>query len=223
MMYSTVTGSMLGFYLLAAVAIFASLRVITRANPVHALLNMVVSLLAIAGVFFSIGAPFAGALEIIVYAGAIMVLFVFVVMMLNLGSQNELQENSWMTSSAWAVPVGLAFIIGLTVVSMIGMGQAHNETLDITQAALIGVQTVSAKMIGGKLFTEYLLLVEIAGFLLLAGLVAAYHLARRALDDENVSHSAEFANELTATPSLTMGQTNEQVPVAVSPRQEERA
>ncbi len=227
MMDSTVTGSMIGFYLLAAVAIIASLRVITRANPVHALLNMVVSLLAIAGVFFSIGAPFAGALEIIVYAGAIMVLFVFVVMMLNLGTQNTLQEKSWMTSSAWAVPMGLAFIIALTIVSMIGMGQAHHEMLnnmpvDVVQAALIGVQTVSAKMIGGKLFTEYLLLVEIAGFLLLGGLVAAYHLARRALDDEIVSHSTEFASELVATPSLTMAHSsNEQVPVAVRPRQEE--
>ncbi len=58
---------------------------ITHTNPVHALLYLIISLLAISGVFFSLGAYFAGALEIIVYAGAIMVLFVFVVMMLNLG------------------------------------------------------------------------------------------------------------------------------------------
>ncbi len=191
-----ITGSMIGFYLLAFVAIIASLRVITRANPVHALLNMIVSLLAVAGVFFAIGAPFAGALEIIVYAGAIMVLFVFVVMMLNLGAQNMALEESWLTSSAWAVPVGLAFIIGLVVATMIGMDYGHRgEVVAVAHgspltAAWIGVETVSAKMIGGKLFTEYLLLVEIAGFLLLAGLVAAYHLARRSLDDENDSHNS---------------------------------
>ena len=78
-----ITGATIGFYLLAIVAILASLRVITRTNPVHALLNLIVSLLAVAGIFFIVGSPFAGALEVIVYAGAIMVLFVFVVMMLN--------------------------------------------------------------------------------------------------------------------------------------------
>lgn len=187
------SGSILGFYLLALVAIVASIRVITRANPVHALLNMIVSLLAIAGVFFAIGAPFAGALEIIVYAGAIMVLFVFVVMMLNLGTQNIAEESSWLTSSAWAVPFGLTVIIGLIVVSMIGMNATPSHDVTVAQSALLGLQTVSAKMIGGKLFTEYLLLVEIAGFLLLAGLVAAYHLARRAIDDENDTHSSEVA------------------------------
>lgn len=196
-----ITGSMIGFYLLAIVAIIASLRVITRANPVHALLNMIVSLLAVAGVFFAIGAPFAGALEIIVYAGAIMVLFVFVVMMLNLGAQNMALEESWLTSSAWAVPVGLAFIIGLVVATMIGMDYGHRgDVVAVAHgapltAAWIGVETVSAKMIGGKLFTEYLLLVEIAGFLLLAGLVAAYHLARRSLDDENDSHNSLMSDK----------------------------
>ena len=103
-----ISGATIGFYLLAIVAILASLRVITRTNPVHALLNMIVTLLALSGIFFALGAPFAGALEIIVYAGAIMVLFVFVVMMLNLGTQSTLEEESWLASSAWAVPAGLA-------------------------------------------------------------------------------------------------------------------
>ena len=73
------------FYLAAGVAVASTVMVITGTNPVHALLNLIVSLLAVACTFFALGAPFAGALEIIVYAGAIMVLFVFVVMMLNLG------------------------------------------------------------------------------------------------------------------------------------------
>ncbi|WP_016587074.1 NADH-quinone oxidoreductase subunit J, partial [Yersinia pestis] len=72
------------FYIAALVAVVATIRVITHTNPVHALLYLIISLLAISAVFFSLGAYFAGALEIIVYAGAIMVLFVFVVMMLNL-------------------------------------------------------------------------------------------------------------------------------------------
>lgn len=192
-----ITGATIGFYLLAIVAILASLRVITRTNPVHALLNMIVTLLALSGIFFALGAPFAGALEIIVYAGAIMVLFVFVVMMLNLGIQSTLEEESWLSSSAWAVPTGLAFIVGLTLFSLIGMKHGFEGMMP----AFIGVEPVTAKMIGAKLFTEYLLLVEIAGFLLLAGLVAAYHLAKSALDDENESHNSELGN--TVQPALT--------------------
>ncbi len=192
-----ITGATIGFYLLAIVAILASLRVITRTNPVHALLNMIVTLLALSGIFFALGAPFAGALEIIVYAGAIMVLFVFVVMMLNLGTQSTLEEESWLSSSAWAVPAGLAFIVGLTLFSLIGMKHGFEGIMP----AFIGVEPVTAKMIGAKLFTEYLLLVEIAGFLLLAGLVAAYHLAKSALDDENESHNSELGN--TIQPALT--------------------
>ena len=192
-----ITGATIGFYLLAIVAILASLRVITRTNPVHALLNMIVTLLALSGIFFALGAPFAGALEIIVYAGASMVLFVFVVMMLNLGTQSTLEEESWLSSSAWAVPAGLAFIVGLTLFSLIGMKHGFEGMMP----AFIGVEPVTAKMIGAKLFTEYLLLVEIAGFLLLAGLVAAYHLAKSALDDENESHNSELGN--TVQPALT--------------------
>ncbi|CAK0756604.1 NADH dehydrogenase I subunit J [Gammaproteobacteria bacterium] len=68
------------FYLTAAIAIFSTARVITGTHPVHALLHLVVSLLAVAMIFMMLGAPFAAMLEIIIYAGAIMVLFVFVVM-----------------------------------------------------------------------------------------------------------------------------------------------
>lgn len=184
-----ILGSTIGFYALALVAIIASLRVIIHSNPVHALLSMIVSLLAVAGVFFSLGAPFAGALEIIVYAGAILVLFVFVVMMLNLGMQNEIQEKSWLDAKTWAVPVGLAFIIGLVLINMITL-EPHlaNGQIAHTATSWIGVESVTAKMVGTKLFTEYLLIVEIAGFLLLGALVAAYHLARKAISDENLDH-----------------------------------
>src|SRR5690606_39692838 len=81
------------FYISAAIAVLATLRVVTNDNPVHALLYLIVSLLAVAAIYFTLGAPFAGVLEIIVYAGAIMVLFVFVVMMLNLGDRTILQEH----------------------------------------------------------------------------------------------------------------------------------
>ena len=77
------------FYISGAVALAATLMVVTRTNAVHAALYLLVSLLAVALVFFSLGAPFVAALEIVVYAGAIMVLFVFVIMMLNIGPAGD--------------------------------------------------------------------------------------------------------------------------------------
>ena len=148
-------GGVVGFYVLSLVAIWASLRVVTHANAVHAILSMIVSLLAVAGIFFILGAPFAGILEIIVYAGAILVLFVFVIMMLNLGTDTT-EEKTWLTANAWAMPVCLMMIVGAVLIGFIGYG------------------------------TD---LVEVAAFLLLGALVAAYHLGKKALDDENISHS----------------------------------
>ena len=75
------------FYVAGAVAILSTALMITRLHAVHALLYLIVSLLAVSVVFYTLGAPFIAALEVIIYAGAIMVLFVFVVMLLNLGEQ----------------------------------------------------------------------------------------------------------------------------------------
>ena len=180
-----------GFYSLAAVAIFASLRVVTQANPVHAILSMIVSLLAIAGIFFILGAPFAGALEIVVYAGAIMVLFVFVIMMLNLGMRNDEREERWLDAGTWAVPTGLTIVIAVVLYAMIGLN--HNE------AAVIGGSTISAKAVGTVLFTKYIMLIEVAALLLLAALVAAYHLGKESIDDEIIGNDSLARNPNVAS------------------------
>lgn len=189
-MMSLLSVDAIGFYALALVALIASLRVITHSNPVHAILSLIVSLLAVAGIFFVLGAPFAGVLEIIVYAGAILVLFVFVIMMLNLGSDNQAQEKSWLSSQVWAVPICLMLIIATVLVALVvGSGERLGH---------LSHSTIDAKLVGESLFTQYLLLVEVAAFLLLGALVAAYHLGKKALDDENVSHTQERVDELNA-------------------------
>lgn len=189
-MMSLLSADVIGFYALALVALVASLRVITHSNPVHAILSLIVSLLAVAGIFFVLGAPFAGVLEIIVYAGAILVLFVFVIMMLNLGSDNQAQEKSWLSSQVWAVPICLMLIIATVLVALVvGSGERLGH---------LSHSTIDAKLVGESLFTQYLLLVEVAAFLLLGALVAAYHLGKKALDDENVSHTQERVDELNA-------------------------
>ncbi|WP_439888542.1 NADH-quinone oxidoreductase subunit J [Pseudomonas sp. MBLB4123] len=159
----------LAFYFAAGVALIATLRVVTGTNPVHALLYLIISLLAVAMVFFSLGAPFAGALEIIVYAGAIMVLFVFVVMMLNLGAAAVEQERHWLTPGIWFGPSLLCALL---------LGQLLYVLFTVPSGALIGQVTVEAKTVGISLFGPYLLAVELASMLLLAALVAAYHLGR---------------------------------------------
>src|SRR5919198_2270292 len=99
------------FYLSAAVAIVSTVAVITGRNAVHALLYFVVSLLAVALIFFTLGAPFAAALEVIIYAGAIMVLFVFAIMLLNLGPHATAQESQWLSPRAWTGPAILALVL----------------------------------------------------------------------------------------------------------------
>ena len=156
------------FYGSAIIAILATLMVITRTNIVHALLYFIVSLLAIAVIFYTLGAPFAAALEVIVYAGAIMVMFLFVVMMLNLGQVTQDQEKAWLVPSIWIGPTIMAIPLLIAVVYAINMNQ---EVMAYTE--------VTAKDIGAALFGPYVLAVELASMLLLAGLVGAYHLARK--------------------------------------------
>lgn len=157
------------FYSAAVVSIIATLLVITRTNVVHALLYFIVSLIAVAVVFYTLGATFAAALEIIVYAGAIMVLFLFVMMMLNLGQATQAQEKAWLSPGLWVGPCLLSLPLLGELVWMI------RQPPDADTAHSI----IEARDIGMALFGPYVLAVELASLLLLAGLVAAYHLARR--------------------------------------------
>lgn len=160
----------IAFYLSSLIAILATARVISTRKPIHALLYMVVSLLAISMIFFALGAPFAGALEIIVYAGAVMVLFVFAVMMLNLGDETIHQEKTWLSPRYWRGPALLSLILFLELAWALVQGD---------HLATTGTEVIDAKHIGIALFGPYLLLVELASILLLAALVAAYHLGKQ--------------------------------------------
>ena len=156
------------FYVTAAVAVLATLLMITRHNAVHALLYLIISSLSMAIIFYLLGAPFAAVLEVIIYAGAVMILFVFVVMMLNLGHRSVDQEAAWLPAKGWIVPSILALVLLVTLVA--GLGEPEN---------LRGVHLVGVKEVGISLFGPYLLVVELASFLLMAGLIGAYHLARK--------------------------------------------
>jgi len=164
------------FYISAAVAILATLKVITELNAVHALLYLIVSLLSVAMIFYTLGAHFVAALEVIIYAGAIMVLFIFVIMMLNLGTQAVAQESEWLNRKMWIGPAILAAILLVELAFV--LTRDHN--------LVVGVSSVEPKQIGMALFGPYILGVELASMLLLAGLVGASHLGKHARA-ENIS------------------------------------
>lgn len=176
--YRKERGNGIRFYICGLIAILATLRVVTHTNPVHALLYLIISLLAIAGVFFSLGAYFAGALEIIVYAGAIMVLFVFVVMMLNLGGTEIEQERKWLQPGIWIGPAILSAVLLVVIVYAI---------LGINDQGIDGA-AINAKEVGIALFGPYVLAVELASMLLLAGLVVAFHIGREERAGEVLSN-----------------------------------
>ncbi len=121
---------------------------------------------------------FAGALEIIVYAGAIMVLFVFVVMMLNLGGTEIEQERKWLQPGIW---------IGLAILSAVLLVVIVYAILGINDQGIDGA-AINAKEVGIALFGPYVLAVELASMLLLAGLVVAFHIGREERAGEVLSN-----------------------------------
>lgn len=157
------------FYLSSVVAIIATIMVITRYHPIHALLYLVVSFLAIAMVFLSLGAPFAAALEVIVYAGAIMVLFIFVVMMLNLGKETAAQEKDWLRPAVWIGP-GILTLVLLMEMSILLLAPPQRN---------VAIAVVTPKQVALSLYGEYIIAVELIGFLLTTGIVGAAHIGKQ--------------------------------------------
>ena len=156
----------LPFYIAAAIAVIATVRAITHLHVVHALLYLIVSFLAAAVVLYLLGAPFVAALEVIVYAGAIMVLFVFVVMMLNQGGREVEQERKWLPRGIWFGPNVLAAVLLAEILYLV-----WNEGPSAGGA-------VGPREVGLALYGPYVLAVELGSLLLLPGLIGAYHLGR---------------------------------------------
>jgi NADH-quinone oxidoreductase subunit J len=159
----------IAFYISGAVAIAATILMLTQLNAVHALLYLIVSLLAVAVVFYTLGAPFAAALEVIIYAGAIMVLFVFVVMLLNLGEAAIDQESSWLRPAMW---IGPSILVAVLIAEF-------GYVLISGARPTFAPAEIGPAEVGNLLYGRYAIGVELASMLLLGGLVGAYHLGWR--------------------------------------------
>lgn len=156
----------------AAAMVILSLLIITRRNPVHSVLWMLVLFFHIAGLFLFLNAEFLAAVQVILYAGAILVLFLFVVMMLNL--RDELLTDRFGGSWPVGVSVGvLLLLIMFYAISSFTPGPAGQYTIEAVKAE------TNTKAIGKLLYTDYLLPFEIASLVLLVAIVGAMVLAKK--------------------------------------------
>lgn len=155
------------FYVAAVVAILATIMMITRLNAVHALLYLIVSLLAVAVIFYILGASFIAALEVIIYAGAIMVLFVFVVMLLNAGREERT------LGSRVASVIGFPAVVVLLALFATVILHAHGLGASSASQPITDTQELSA-----VLFRDLLLPFEVTSVLILIAILGAVALAR---------------------------------------------
>jgi NADH-quinone oxidoreductase subunit J len=155
------------FLILAAVAVAGSLSLILQRHPIHSALSLIVVMVSIAGLYLLQGAEFVAAVQIIVYAGAIMVLFIFVIMLLNAGEE----ERANMSRLARFVGVPLAVVFLAEVAYWIGRATSH---LGSTPPEAVSMRDLST-----LLFREYVFPFELTSFLILIALLGALVLARR--------------------------------------------
>lgn len=159
------------FAVTSIVAIIAAILTVSSHNAVHALLYLVTMMLAIALIFFLLGSPFAAALQVIVYAGAVMVLFIFVTMMLHQGSKSLKNERKIFNRHVAKGPMILSAI--LIAELMLFSFDTHR----VFQAST--VNALSVKLLAIELFSTYQLLVILAAILLLAALISAIHITKQ--------------------------------------------
>ena len=159
------------FYLLSFLAIMFALMVVFSKNPIHSVLYLVLAFFTIAGHYVLLNAQFLAAVHIIVYAGAIMVLFLFVIMLLNLNKETEPHKSVWLKASA---AVASGSLLGVGVGSLKGAaGIQSAKTFD----ASIGL----IENLGQTLFNDFLLPFEVSSILLLSAMVGAVMLGKKSI------------------------------------------
>jgi NADH-quinone oxidoreductase subunit J len=162
------------FYLFGAVAVIASLLVIAQRNPIYSVLFLIASFGALSGLYVLLDAPFVAVTQIIVYAGAIMVLFLFVVMLLNAPQEEtEFDARVHPILRPGAMRLGAALAVGLVVELMWALTRG-NLRASFPSGALISVATI-----GRRLFTDYAFAFEVTSVLILVAMVGAVVMAKQ--------------------------------------------
>lgn len=162
------------FYVSGIIALLSTICVILSSLPMHALLYLIVSFISISCVLFSLGALFAGAIEIIVYAGAIMILFVFIVMLLN-NMESTISSVKWMCNFI-TLKACYGVVLSSSVLCIIILYMIIETRYCFIYVANLVIDTHN---VGCKLFGDYMLVVEVVSFLLLAALVSVLHVSHQ--------------------------------------------
>jgi NADH-quinone oxidoreductase subunit J len=163
------TAALVVFFLLAALAVLGAASLIWQKHPIHSALSLIVVMVALAGLYLLMGAEFVAAVQIIVYGGAIMVLFVFVIMLLNAGVEEHTNISKMAGAPGLLLVVALAGFIAATIARSTGTVQAAAQT-----GAL-----ASTKDISSMIFKEFVYPFELTSFLILVAILGATVLAQR--------------------------------------------
>jgi len=166
------------FLLFAFAALVSAIVVVGHKNPVYSTMSLVVTLLSTAALFILLGSPFLAALQVLLYTGAILVLFLFVIMLLNIGRERSLSDR--VPVPTWIAALGALVLFG-ALARLIW--DAHGSE----PAPALDASFVSTRELAALLFSTYLLPFEIIGLLLLVAVVAASWVARRPADGEGES------------------------------------
>ncbi|MGA7874628.1 MAG: NADH-quinone oxidoreductase subunit J [Desulfoferrobacter sp.] len=166
---------LLMFYILGFGAVVSALLLVTNKRPVRAAMSLIATMSFLAGLYVLLDAHLIAALQLIVYAGAIMVLFLFVIMLLNIE-----EKEGRLAGTALLLQLIAVVVVGLVFVLMVSVVKLSSPVLPFGEAV---AQFGTTKAVGKMLFTEYLLPFEIASVLLLAAIVGAVILAKRKIDD----------------------------------------
>jgi NADH-quinone oxidoreductase subunit J len=164
-----VTPHLLVFFVLSALAVLGALSLILQRHPIHSALSLIVVMVALAGLYLLMGAEFVAAVQIIVYGGAIMVLFVFVIMLLNAGAEERTKLSK--LAGIAGIPLAVALLSFLAV--------AIARSSESTQAGLQTGALASTKDISTMLFREFVYPFELTSFLILVAILGAIVLAQR--------------------------------------------
>jgi NADH-quinone oxidoreductase subunit J len=167
------------FYVFAGVAVAASLLVVLQRNPMHSVLLLIVSFCALAGLYIGLEAPFAAVVQIIIYTGAIMVLFLFVVMLLNAHREDEVDAGARPVRG----PLRAGAVLAVVLVAELGWALVRaGRTRDGALSAGAGADPAalqSVRTLGNVLFTEYSLAFEVTSVLIIVAMIGAVILAKR--------------------------------------------
>ncbi len=168
------------FYLFGAVAVAASLVVIGQRNPMYSVLSLIASFIGLAGLYVLLDSPFAAVIQIIIYAGAIMVLFLFVVMLLN-APQEEAPTRTTIPWSIGGRPLRVGIILGLVFLVEILWALSRVGRAGMADNDQIAGAVSSVRNIGVELFTTHAFAFEVTSVLILVAMVGAVALAKRVL------------------------------------------